>query len=471
MEKTLKTREIHIISKFGKELVFDVNTLNLFSINRLTRRILEEANGKTSDDLVRLLSSQFDPGDISKVLKQLMALRLVGYDITGPESLSPSPPESDRLYVGIKSISLFVTQNCNLRCRYCLTRRTGHIVNKNMSLDVAQSSIDLLLRESNDLDEVIVGFYGGEPMLRFDLIRRIIDYARPRAERAGKKIIFSATTNGTSLTDDMVDYLADHQVSLLWSIDGDRDKHDTNRIFPDGSGSFDRLMPAFTRWKDKADHVAVLAVIHQLVPGLKRIADSLLGLGIHQIKIPPAVGPDGLLDMVDADIDRYNEEFIDMIRHFLENRLYMGTYPPYDFSTTHKRLEQKKRNPTSCSAGFRRFSVDPEGNILPCDNFIGESDFYMGNVLTGFDKTYQELFRAMRADNNPTCRSCWSRNLCGGWCPYYSLLRHKKLDQPVETHCKLFLNYFEVALAAYSEIKAQYQQGAGRQKEERNHDN
>jgi uncharacterized protein len=453
MKDVLKRKELHIFNKYGKNLVFDVNDMNLFEINNLTRAILEQVEGKNPVQLTATLSDRFSAEQVSKVLDQLMKLKLVGFQLPEPGKTETSYEDCENGKESISRAILYVTQDCNLKCRYCLTQRGGNIKKKKMSEEVAQSAVDLLFRESNDARDLTIGLYGGEPLLEFNLIKRIIRYANQKAGEWDKKINYTLTTNGTLLTDEILDFLSDNKVNITLSIDGNQETHDTNRVFPDGSGSFSKTFTALSKMKEKGINISTITVVGSLKTSLKDISQALIDMGISKMVITPAVSPDGQLIIPGTDIERYNREYENMVQYLLDNDTLWQKNSPINFSTVFKFLDKKVKNKTNCNAGYGRISIDPDGNILPCDNFIGIPRYYMGNVFSEMDKAHQKTFKKIRAAYSQTCQECWARHLCGGWCPYFSHNRNNEPGQPVDMFCKFGKNYFEIALSIYSHYK------------------
>lgn len=472
MEEILKRKELHIFNKFKKNLAFDVNDMHLFEINNLTRVILEQAEGKSPGQLIMSLSDRFPTEQVANVLEQLMKLKLVGFQLPEPGGKSETAHENrENGKESISSTVLYVTQDCNLKCRYCLTRRGGNIKKKRMSEKVARAAVDLLLRESNHTRNLTIGLYGGEPLLEFNLIKNITRYANQKAEEFDKKINYTLTTNGTLLTDEIIGFLSENKFHIALSIDGNQGTHNANRVFPDGSGSFSKIFAGLTKLKERAISISAKTVVNSLETSVKKIAQSLLNIGIPTFVITPALSPDGQPEIPGSDFERYMKDYEDMVHYFLDNDLFSQKEPPIDYFPTFRLLDKKNKKKTNCSAGYGKVAIDPRGNILPCENFIGIPDYYMGNVLSGMEKTYQGTFKKIRAANHPTCQMCWARHLCGGWCPYFSYKRYENPGKPVDMFCKRGKHHFEVTLAVYSHLKKKQKMATGNQNQEKEHAN
>lgn len=474
MAEVLKKKEIHIFNRFEQNLAFDVNDMNLFEINRLTKEIFEQVDGKTPHELTAILSDHFPPTKVLDVLGQLMKLKLISYcpdlqEIQQPEVDTSYPGiihGNENLANGINRLVLFVCQDCNLKCKYCSTLHKVGIKKKYMSKDVAWAALDLFFHESNNVHDLVISFYGGEPMLRFDLIKMIVPYANQKAEKLHKTVKYTMTTNGTLLTDDAIQFITENNIHNIVRLDGSRDIHDKNRAFPDGSGSFARVFSAYNNLKEKARETATLTMINSFDISMKEIAQSLLDLGISKVNIVPVVSITGQLEIpasiensiengVDNwdSIDMYNKQYEELVQYFLEKEIIFHEKPPFDYARIFEYLDKREQRPFNCGAAYTRIAVDAEGNILPCENFIAEPVFYMGNVLTGLDSSHFKIFKEMRAANNETCRNCWARHLCGGWCPYFSFNRYHDLKIPVDDQCRINKNRFEIDMAVYSLFK------------------
>ncbi|HLP48746.1 MAG TPA: radical SAM protein, partial [Candidatus Kapabacteria bacterium] len=223
MVEVLRKKEIHVFNRFGQNLAFDVNEMHLFEINQLTKEIFQNVDGKTPEELTAMLSDHFPPTEVLHVLSQLIELNLVGYRLPNPAAGTENPKQGEDPEDGIKRLVLFVSQACNLKCRYCYIHANDRIEKKYMSEEVAMAAVDLLFQESKNIKDLRIGFYGGEPMLQFDLIKRIIPYAKGKAEKLQKTILFTMTTNGTLLTDETIKFIVENNIHAAVSLDGNRE--------------------------------------------------------------------------------------------------------------------------------------------------------------------------------------------------------------------------------------------------------
>jgi uncharacterized protein len=452
MTNILKSKELHLFKRLDKYLVFDVNELNLFEVNEEAYAILAEASGKSPRQVVDQLSRRFDRDAIQGILEQLLEVRLLGDDL---------PPPLDVEYedeLDFKGITLFVTQDCNLRCRYCLTSHDGNITKKYMSCETALQAVDLLFLEAGDRDKLSIGFFGGEPFLNFDVIRSTVEYADQKAADLNKTISYTITTNGTLINDEMASFFKKRNITIALSVDGAAEIHDSNRVFPNGKGTFTHVLEGIEALKAEGNFIGAVTVVSDRRHDFKEVVLPLLECGIDNVKIITALGKDGGIPVVDGEPAWYGRAYEELTRNLAEaNRLFIEP-PPINFPHTFKILETRKKPRSACCAAYGQVMVGPDGRIFPCENFIGRDSFSMGSLNAGFDRSLQAKFRSLAASNNPTCQACWARNVCGGWCPYYSWTKYKDLEKPVESMCIVKRSYLEVAMAAYSLYKSHVQQ-------------
>lgn len=232
---------IHLFETPGGYYIYDVNTNAILSVNKMIYELLQ------TDDLnIKEIGSDFDT---------INAMRADGF-LSTRRLKKIIHPDNDVLeyYLDRKlnMITLQITQNCNLRCSYCVYSgkyQNREHSNKKMSIDVAKKGIDFLINHSSDSDEIGIGFYGGEPLLEFEMIKECIEYAEKRAE--GKNLILSLTVNGTLLNGEIAEYFQKHRIYTMVSLDGPKEVHDKNRKFSDGRGSFDVIYNNLKMLKDK----------------------------------------------------------------------------------------------------------------------------------------------------------------------------------------------------------------------------
>lgn len=335
----------------------------------------------------------------------------------------------------LRQLILQVTQSCNFRCKYCIYSETSsarqrHHSAKHMTWDMAKRAVDFLWEHSIDSRMVSISFYGGEPLLQFPLVQRVIQYSKARF--VGKKLTFNMTTNGTLLTDDIIRYLAEHEVSLMISIDGPREINDANRVFANGQGNFDTVMGRIRR-------------IHELEPEYAQHVHFSMVIDptndfdcINSVCVDYDVVHRGGLNaaIVDKEYDdeetRFSSTYIEKYQYqmFLSYLSYWGKYPkerisPITYQALANAMDKVSRAeepdglqridvPSGpCVPGKMRVFVNVEGRFFPCERVSETSPaMCIGSLETGFDLENAERLLNFANITSERCKRCWCFRHC-----------------------------------------------------------
>ncbi len=337
----------------------------------------------------------------------------------------------------IDSIELFLTHGCNLRCRYCFVGRKKSI---SMGFGTAKRAVDLLLGESRSSKKVSIVYFGGEPFLKYDLIKRVTLYAKEKARAAGKEITFSMTTNGTLIDKKKMAFCARHQVKLLLSIDGDEATNDKNRRTADNQGTFriiESRIPLIKRYQPW------LGVRMTVCPSeTAKLYDNfvfLLKKGVNQFLIEP----NHSVEWARGDLKEYKRQWqliADLyIKKAAEKYPIRLTYFESDFGS----ISKSSKNHWGCSGGRNAVTVSPSGNIYPCSHFLSsarrtsDDTWLLGNVKDGItDFDARSRLNCHTEKERPQCSVCRIKDLCAGGCPSENYDANKSIFNPRKLRCE-----------------------------------
>lgn len=395
------------------------NNLHLVETGDLSwRELLEEP-----DEELRLL---LDDGYLSSKRPSIIRHQL--------SDLSPYYLERK-----IDMITLQLTQECNFRCRYCiysdqLNRKQRSHSPKKMSWETAKKAIDFYIKHSLDSESRSIGFYGGEPLLQFELIKRIVEYAERQAY--GKHLDFHMTTNGSLLTDSVIAFLAEHNFYLLVSIDGQRDSHDKNRVLRNGNGTFETIIKNLVRireaYPDYFSHIHINTVLDP-----KNDFESMIGIASVLEGLPPENIRYNYLES-DNELDVPTSEFLaeNEYHNYLAYYSLCGKYPVANLSPLEiQRMKNAKDSYTSfrstqsiselcshggpCIAGKSRLFITVDGYFYPCERVNENKHMSIGKLETGFD--YHNIRNLMNIGELTAeqCKNCWAIrhcNICAKLC-------------------------------------------------------
>jgi len=331
-------------------------------------------------------------------------------------------------------ITLQVTQNCNLRCGYCVysgDHQNRSHSNKVMTFETAKKAIDLIASQSLELDEISVAFYGGEPLLEFELIKKCVDYIEETLE--GKSIVYAITTNGTLLTPKLADYFAEHNINITISLDGSKNEHDVNRRFANGKGSFDVIMSNIEKIKRHNPEFIKKIAINTVINPKSDYSCVKEFFETDEIIKDASVG----LNLVDSGTGKnnYNEYADDfwIVRRYEYFKFLLGLTKRIDkkYSTKllrtqknmidhlYSTLQQRQTISTiqhhggPCIPGARRLFVTVDGDLFPCERVSEISEtVHLGSLSTGIDVKKAEEILNVGKVTEQECLNCWALLHC-----------------------------------------------------------
>lgn len=391
--------------------------------------------------------------DIQEALDELKTLKEQGV-------LFCSPPKPDKItYNGeIKSMCLNISHRCNLRCKYCFAQE-GSYGGKamDMSQDIARLAIDFLIKHSGSRRNLEVDFFGGEPLLNFEVVKSTVQYAQEQAQKAGKVFRFTITTNGTLHNQDQMNFINENMSNVVISIDGREFVHNFNRSFGGGQGSFEKAL------KFAKDFRHIRADREYYIRGTYTsqnldFAQDVLAIndfGFDQISIEPVVLPqEHPLAIRQEHIDKINQEYEKLAREYLTRRKGDKWFNFFHFMIDFEGGPCEKKRVSACSAGNEYVAVAPDGLIYPCHQFVGNKDFVLGD-LNVWDKTEQlplnTKIRNMLQDSNihtkPKCQNCFAKYYCSGGCAANNYQYNGDVNQPLDIMCEITKKRTECAIA------------------------
>ena len=352
----------------------------------------------------------------------------------------------------IKALCLHISHDCNLRCKYCFADG-GDFGGKrmNMPIEVAKKAIDFVIERSGTRRNLEIDFFGGEPLINFDVVKQTVEYARSIEKQHNKNFRFTLTTNGVLLTEDVMDYLNREMSNVVLSLDGRKEVNDSVRIGVGGNGSYDRIVPKFQefikRRGDKSYYIRGTFTSQNLdfAEDVKHIKE----LGFDQVSVEPVV-----LD--NADPFALREEHIPDIKAEYEKLTnYMADLKKkgefFNFFHFMIDLEQGPcviKRVKGCGCGNEYVAITPDGDIFPCHRFADKEEFCMGNVLKGTEisEEMQKYFSRSTVINKPECEKCWAKYYCSGGCPANNFNENRDILKPHKVSCELERKRIECAI-------------------------
>lgn len=410
--------EYHHFQLRGEWLLFDVNALAVLPSHQLDRTLLEiAADGTYFEEIIeKALEGEPNLELVSERVETLIEHRFLLRPGEAPEMAELRAPTSYATFM------VNVSQRCNLTCPYCYVNKGLFDYEQKpiprMEAETADQIVDRIHENFPEFETYGYHFYGGEPLMNFDAIRRVVAAAETKARATGTKADYHITTNGTLLSREIADFMDAHRFTVYFSIDGDEQNHDELRRYVNNKGSFRDVERNLEYLRTKPGvHLIGSSVIRKGF-SLGKAIELLEGHGARQCKAERVRLPqNNLLSLQGREHDTYIRDIEGLTDHYVD---YLSSgRKPMDFRLSSKILQvlTKVRRNFFCPAGEGMFGVSANGELYPCALHVGRPQSKLGDIYNGIDRERQKAFRAkFSPQNQDDCRTCWTRHLCGGGC-------------------------------------------------------
>ena len=367
----------------------------------------------------------------------------------------------------VKALCLHVAHTCNLNCAYCFASQGKfHGERALMSFEVGRRALDFLIENSGSRRNLEVDFFGGEPLMNWDVVKDLVRYARRVEKDAGKNFRFTLTTNGMLVDDEVIDFANREMSIVVLSLDGRKEVHDRFRVDYAGRGSYDQIVPKFQRLVaargDKSYYMR--GTFTHWNPDFLQDIEAMLDLGFDQLSMEPVVcAPDDPAALTEGDkavvMEQYEKLAEKMLRRRKEGRPFTFYHYMIDLEggpCVYKRI-------SGCGSGTEYMAVTPWGDLYPCHQFVGDEKFRLGSVYEGVtNPAVQEEFRRCNVYARPDCRDCWAKLYCSGGCAANAYHATGAISGVYSYGCDLFKKRMECAImlkAAEAELAEEEAKG------------
>lgn len=447
---------IHKFTVDDIRYILDVNSGSVHVVDDLVYDMLDEKELKPVEELKIRLKDRYAEEDIEEAYSDIQ--KLIQEEMLYSEDLYEDIAKDSSGMDYIKALCLNVIHDCNLRCKYCFADEGEyHGKREIMSVETGKKAIDFVIASSGPRKNIEIDLFGGEPLMAFNNIKEIVDYARSREKESGKNIRFTMTTNATLLNDENMEYLDKNMSNLVLSLDGRPSVNDKVRVRFDGKGSFNQSMPKIKEMvsrRDKNKQYYVRGTFTRENLDFYEDFKYLKNEGFDEISIEPVVLPDEHnLSLRKEDIPVIKEQYDKLYHDLLESKRKGEDVKFYHFNIDLTGGPCVYKRISGCGAGFEYVAVAPSGDIYPCHQFVGNPDYVLGNLETGIVRNdISEKFSKAHIYNKPICRECWAKFYCSGGCQANNINFTGDILMPYELGCELQKKRIETAIALKSKI-------------------
>lgn len=443
---------IHSYTLGGYNIVLDVHSGAVHVLDDLSMRIVQRITPpmqrECPQQILYALSGEFPTGDIVESWEELYSLyeadQLFSADTYGPfaEKMTVSP---------IKAMCLHVAHDCNLRCAYCFAGTGEYCGGRSvMDIETGKRAIDYLIAHSEGRRNLEVDFFGGEPLLNFDVVKEVVAYGRSLEKGKGKNFRFTITTNGVLLDDGKIDFINREMYNIVLSIDGRPEVNDRVRRRVDGSGSYASILPKFQRLKDlRGDgQYYVRGTFTRYNLDFTQDVLHLYGQGFDQISVEPVVAPASADYAITLEhLPRIFEEYERLAKTILDMRKEGKRFNFFHFMLDLDQGPCAIKRLRGCGCGNEYVAVTPQGEIYPCHQFVGQEGFLMGSLSDmSCDAALKADFAAATVYDKPDCGKCWAKFYCSGGCNANNYQYAGSIRAPYALTCELEKKRLECAI-------------------------
>ncbi len=445
---------VHSFEMNGTKIVLDSNSGAVSVIDDITFALLQAIGGSAPSEgpLPAALAdklSGYPAADLEEAWQELLELQREGVLFAAdPYTEIAARPRNGSV---VKAMCLHVAHDCNLRCRYCFAETGSYEGPRGlMSAEVGRSAIDYLIKASGHRKNLEVDFFGGEPLLNFEVVKEIVRYARSLEKQHGKNFRFTITTNGLLLDEAKKEFINAEMGNIVLSIDGRKSVNDAMRCRIDGTGSYDAIVGRFLDMAEsrKQDNYYVRGTFTRYNLDFAADVLHLADLGFKQISVEPVVAaPEADYMLRESDLPALFEQYELLAAEYVRRKKEGRGFNFFHFMVDLTGGPCILKRLSGCGAGHEYVAVSPNGDIYPCHQFVGDETRKMGNVQTpGLDEAISQTFRESNVYTKPACQNCFAKFYCSGGCPANAVQYGGGINDPLPLSCALMRKRLECAV-------------------------
>ena len=411
---------VHQYKNNGYDIVLDVNSGAIHVVDDVTYDVIALYEGHTREEIVNSLRERYPETEVEEALDEVQML-VDNEELFTKDTYENYIMDFKKRPTVVKALCLHIAHDCNLACQYCFAEEGEyHGRRALMSFEVGKKALDFLIANSGNRRNLEVDFFGGEPLMNWQVVKDLVAYGREQEKLHDKKFRFTLTTNGVLLNDEVMEFCNREMGNVVLSIDGRKEVHDKMRPFRKGAGSYDLIVPKFQQFAESRhqDKYYVRGTFTHYNLDFSEDVLHLADLGFKQISVEPVVAePTEPYAIREEDLPKLFEEYdklaVEMIRRHKSGE---------DFNFFHFMIDLEggpcvAKRLSGCGSGTEYLAVTPWGDFYPCHQFVGNEKFLLGNVDEGILNTdIRDEFKCCNVYAKEKCRKCFARFYCSGGC-------------------------------------------------------
>ena len=449
---------IHQFKLGGYNIVLDICSGSVHVVDEVAYDIIgmfEENNKKTIIDCLNKKYNDRDDittQDIEECFAQVEALKEKGKLFT-PDTFRDKAGDLKAKTSGvIKALCIHIAHTCNLNCEYCFASQGKYQGDRAlMSFETGKQALDFLVSNSGSRKNLEVDFFGGEPLMNFDVVKQMVEYARSIEKENNKKFRFTLTTNGVLIDDDVIDFANREMSNVVLSLDGRKEIHDRYRVDYAGNGSWDKIVPKFQKLVEArgGKDYYMRGTFTHANPDFLNDIKQMLDLGFTELSMEPVVCAKGdPSELTDEDMPIVKEQYEKLAELMLEKDKEGKPFTFYHYMIDLTGGPCIYKRISGCGSGTEYMAVTPWGDLYPCHQFVGDEKFKLGDIWNGVNNTeIQNEFLSCNVYAREECQDCWAKLYCSGGCAANAYHATGSIKGIYKYGCELFRKRMECAIA------------------------
>lgn len=454
---------IHQYINNGFHIIMDVNSGSVHSVDPVmydavaivAERVPElDEPEKLSEEVARevmeRLSSTYGEAEVQEALDEIQYL-IDAEELLTTDQYHDYVVDFKKRKTVVKALCLHIAHDCNLACQYCFAEEGEYHGHRAlMSFEVGKKALDFLIANSGNRRNLEVDFFGGEPLMNWEVVKQLVEYGRSKEKEYNKNFRFTMTTNGVLLNDEIMDYCNREMSNVVLSLDGRKEVNDKMRPFRGGKGSFDLIVPKFQKFAemrgDRDYYVRGTFTRHNL--DFSKDVTEFADLGFRSMSIEPVVAkPEEEYAIREEDLPQIMEEYDHLAEEYIKRKKEGRGFNFFHFNIDLNQGPCVAKRLSGCGSGTEYLAVTPWGDLYPCHQFVGQEEFLLGNVDTGVtNERIRDEFKLCNVYAKDKCRDCFARFYCSGGCAANSYNFHGSITDAYDIGCAMQKKRIECAI-------------------------
>ncbi|MCI5613431.1 MAG: thioether cross-link-forming SCIFF peptide maturase [Agathobacter sp.] len=441
---------VHQYKNNGYNIVLDVNSGAIHVVDDVTYDVIAMFEEKSGEEIIEALKGTYPESEIKEALDEVQSLK-DDEELFTKDAYENYIMDFKKRPTVVKALCLHIAHDCNLACQYCFAEEGEyHGRRALMSYETGKQALDFLIANSGQRRNLEVDFFGGEPLMNFDVVKQLVAYGREQEKLHDKHFRFTLTTNGVLLNDDIMEFANKEMDNVVLSIDGRKEVHDRMRPFRKGAGSYDLIVPKFQKLAESRnqERYYVRGTFTHYNTDFSNDVLHLADLGFKQISVEPVVAqPEDPYAITEEDIPVICEEYDRLAKEMIRRKKAGEDFNFFHFMIDLEGGPCVAKRLSGCGSGTEYLAVTPWGDLYPCHQFVGNEDFLMGDVWNGIKRTdIQDEFKCCNVYAKEKCRNCFARFYCSGGCAANSYNFHGSILNAYDIGCELQKKRVECAI-------------------------